>query len=285
MANNRKVTLLKINKKTAFATVSISLLFGSVVVSPILPVLPVFAATSTTETVQANGVEGTAINDIQANHDGLDTSNELTNTISFTSGTTALPTGLTFNADNGTVTGTPTQTGTFSFTIHVADTSGNQIDTPVTLTIAAATLTPSTPSTTSSKVVYRIYNPNTGEHFYTESLGERNADIRNGWSDEGIGWSAPTSGTPVYRVFNPNVHGGDHYYTTSIGEANSLISKGWRPDNGGKPVFYSGGSVNVYVAYNPNAKSGSHNYTSNSAEQNALMTKGWKYGAVAFKGV
>ena len=36
--------------------------------------------------------------------------------------------------------------------------------------------------------MYRLYNPNSGEHFYTASKGERNHLISLGWNDEGIGW-------------------------------------------------------------------------------------------------
>lgn len=138
-------------------------------------------------------------------------------------------------------------------------------------------------SAASSKPVYRLYNHNTGEHFYTENTYERDSLKRVGWNDEGLGWQAATSGTPVYRVYNPNASGGDHYYTMSKYEAQSLVNKGWRWDNNGKAAFYSGGSVNLYVAYNPNANSGSHNYTTNTYEQNNLLGKGWKYGKVAWK--
>jgi len=131
--------------------------------------------------------------------------------------------------------------------------------------------------------VYRLYNPNTGEHFYTENAYEKNSLSNSGWKYEGIGWQSATSGTPVYRVYNPNAKGGDHYYTMSRYEAQSLISQGWRWDNGGKPSFYSAGNTNLYVAYNPNAQSGSHNYTTNSYEQNSLLKGGWKYGSVAWK--
>jgi hypothetical protein len=138
-------------------------------------------------------------------------------------------------------------------------------------------------SAASSKPVYRLYNHNTGEHFYTENTYERDSLKRVGWNDEGLGWQAATSGTAVYRVYNPNARGGDHYYTTSKYEAQSLVNKGWRWDNNGKAAFYSGGSVNLYVAYNPNAYSGSHNYTTNTYEQNNLLGKGWTYGKVAWK--
>ncbi|WP_423788945.1 hypothetical protein [Lactococcus lactis] len=138
-------------------------------------------------------------------------------------------------------------------------------------------------SAASSNPVYRLYNPNTGEHFYTENFYEQKSLSTNGWRYEGVGWQAATSGTPVYRVYNPNARGGDHYYTMSKYEAQSLVNKGWRWDNNGKAAFYSGGSVNLYVAYNPNANSGSHNYTTNTYEQNSLLGKGWRYGKVAWK--
>ena len=53
--------------------------------------------------------------------------------------------------------------------------------------------------------VYRLYNHNTGEHFYTTSGTEKNANVSAGWTYEGVGWIAPTtSSSPVYRVYNPN---------------------------------------------------------------------------------
>lgn len=140
-------------------------------------------------------------------------------------------------------------------------------------------------SATSSQPVYRLYNKNTGEHFYTKSLAEKNSLKLVGWRDEGLGWQSATSGTPVYRLYNPNSKGGDHYYTLSQYEAKSLVKNGWRWDNNGQPAFYSGGNVNLYVAYNPNAVSGAHNYTTNSFEQSSLLRVGWKFGEVAWKTV
>ncbi|MCT0450002.1 hypothetical protein EFK69_12910, partial [Lactococcus lactis subsp. lactis] len=128
-------------------------------------------------------------------------------------------------------------------------------------TVGLAGMITTQASASTSSPVYRLYNKNTGEHFYTESAYEKQSLKNAGWNDEGLGWNSATSGTPVYRVYNPNVGGGDHYYTMSKYEAQSLVNVGWRWDNNGKAAFYSGGSVNLYVAYNPNANSGSHNYT------------------------
>lgn len=133
-----------------------------------------------------------------------------------------------------------------------------------------------------SKVVYRVYNPNTGEHFYPTSTYERDANVKAGWRNEGILEYSPTSGTPIYRIYNPNAKGGDHYYTSSKYEAQTRVKEGWKWDYNGKPVFYSGGTKPVYVAYNPNAVTGAHNYTMNAYEQYSLLKIGWKYGSTAW---
>lgn len=156
--------------------------------------------------------------------------------------------------------------------------------TTATLGVIGTTAISASASTSASNV-YRLYNKNTGEHFYTESAYEKGMLASQGWNYEGVGWKSAMSGAPVYRVYNPNARGGDHYYTLSKYEAQSLVNKGWQWDNNGKAVFYSAGSVNLYVAYNPNAQSGSHNYTTNTYEQNSLLGSGWKYGAVAWKTV
>ena len=60
--------------------------------------------------------------------------------------------------------------------------------------------------------MYRLYNPNSGEHFYTASVTERDHLDQIGWDDEGIAWYVPTeTGDPVYRLYNP--YAGDHHYT------------------------------------------------------------------------
>ena len=40
----------------------------------------------------------------------------------------------------------------------------------------------------SAKNIYRLYNPNTSEHFYTSSEGERDNLKNCGWRDEGVGF-------------------------------------------------------------------------------------------------
>ena len=131
--------------------------------------------------------------------------------------------------------------------------------------------------------MYRLYNPNSGEHFYTASAGERDSISRVGWRYEGIGWTAPKkSNTPVYRLYNPNA--GDHHYTTSKGERDVLVSVGWRYEGIG---WYSSDAKSVALLrqYNPNAKAGAHNFTTSAAENNMLVSVGWRAEGIGWYGV
>ena len=132
---------------------------------------------------------------------------------------------------------------------------------------------------TSGNYMFRMYNPNSGEHFYTANIAEEQRLYDAGWQYEGAGWIAPKAGKPVYRLYNPNA--GDHFYTMSTKERDELKSEGWRYEGIG---WYSGGKTPLYRAYNPNAKAGAHNYTTNPAEQNNLASEGWHKEGVAWYG-
>ena len=131
--------------------------------------------------------------------------------------------------------------------------------------------------------MFRLYNPNSGEHFYTASTVERDHLTDVGWSYEGTGWVAPvTSDTPVYRLYNANA--GDHHYTTSVVERDHLVSVGWNDEGVG---WYSDDAkaVPLYRQYNPNAVAGSHNYTTSGAERDNLVSVGWSDEGIAWYGV
>jgi Rib/alpha/Esp surface antigen-like repeat protein len=130
--------------------------------------------------------------------------------------------------------------------------------------------------------MHRLYNPNSGEHFYTASDHERDHLVSLGWRSEGEGWYAPVkSSTPVYRLYNPNA--GDHHYTASKAERDWLVGKGWRYEGVG---WYSSDSkaVTLYRQYNPNARSGAHNYTTSRGESDHLVSVGWRYEGTAWYG-
>ncbi|WP_417118303.1 L,D-transpeptidase family protein [Olsenella phocaeensis] len=123
--------------------------------------------------------------------------------------------------------------------------------------------------------VYRMYNPNSGEHFYTVQLPEAKHLLQVGWRWEGVGWVAPaTSGTPVYRLYNPNA--GDHHYTTSVEERDHLVELGWNNEPVGWYSEESSNSKGMLREYNPNAKSGAHNFTTSREEHDYLVGLGWR---------
>lgn len=125
--------------------------------------------------------------------------------------------------------------------------------------------------------MYRVYNPNSGEHFYTSNKAEKDHLVNLGWKYEGIGWKAPTvSNFPVYRLYNAN--GGEHHYTMNVAEKNNLVKLGWKYEGIG---WFSAdpndsNSVPLLREYNPNAFSNNHNYTTNANEHNWLVGLGWK---------
>lgn len=133
-------------------------------------------------------------------------------------------------------------------------------------------------SAAEASTLYRAYNPNTGEHLYTQNANEIPFVVSKGWRSEGTAWEAPSKGVPVYRVFNPN-NGGDHHYSMNKNEVDNLKSKGWRYEG---ISWQSGGSTPVYRLYNPNAKTGTHHFTTLVAERDNLKRAGWRYEGVAF---
>ncbi len=121
--------------------------------------------------------------------------------------------------------------------------------------------------------MYRLYNPWSGEHFYTGSLDEARAVVGAGWQWEAVGWVAPDQGDPVFRLYNPYV--GDHHYTLAAEERDALVALGWRYEGIG---WYSDGSADslaVLRQYNPNASAGAHNFTLSREEDAALRALGW----------
>ncbi|MBQ9278361.1 MAG: hypothetical protein IJ224_06975 [Lachnospiraceae bacterium] len=140
---------------------------------------------------------------------------------------------------------------------------------------------PATPATTYVSM-YRLYNPNSGEHFYTSNASERDNIVKAGWRYEGIAWNAPkTSDTPVYRLYNPNA--GDHHYTTSEKEKDNLVKVGWKYEGIGWYSTAKDGKP-LYRLYNPNAKAGSHHYTTSAAERDNLKKLGWRDEGIAWYG-
>ncbi len=131
--------------------------------------------------------------------------------------------------------------------------------------------------------VSRLYNFETGEHFYTLNSEEREVLIYAGWKDEGIGFYAINDGNdhPLYRLYNPNT--GDHHYTLSSEERDAIIMAGWKDEG----IAWNTASADqggiVYRLYNPNCQgAGIHHYTTSQEEYQTLMQMGWIGEETAF---
>ena len=138
------------------------------------------------------------------------------------------------------------------------------------------------PEPVATNAMFRLYNPNSGEHFYSSSTVERDHLISLGWQDEGTGWIAPASGDAVYRLYNP--YAGEHHYTLSAAERDMLVSVGWNDEGVG---WYSdpNESVPLFRVYNPNEYVNNHHYTTSAAERDMLLSIGWQDEGVSWHGV
>lgn len=136
--------------------------------------------------------------------------------------------------------------------------------------------------------VYRLYNPNSGEHVYTMGLTEKNNLVHLGWGYEGVlGTSYYTMNgqnydkIPVYHLYSKN--SGQHLYTINTNEVVQLKNYGWVNEG---IVFYDATVIpwnqetTVERLYNPN--SGQHFYTSNWDERDYLKKIGWHDEGEAF---
>lgn len=133
------------------------------------------------------------------------------------------------------------------------------------------------------KVIWRLYNPYSGEHLYSDDINEYKYLGTVGWRQEDVAWIAPlTSKTKVYRLYNK--YSGDHHYTTSLEEYNGLVRIGWTGENVG---FYSDDaqSVTIRRLFNPYVKVGTHHYTISKDEYDYLGTIGWRKEYVGWYGM
>lgn len=127
----------------------------------------------------------------------------------------------------------------------------------------------------------RLYNPNSGEHFYTGSEAERDTTVEAGWNYEGVAWFAPNhSSTPVYRLYS----GTDHHYTVDKAEADWLVDQGWSLES--EQAWFSDDLKGTFMhrLFNPGVdphaptnNAGSHHYTASKAEADHLVSVGWIY--------
>lgn len=127
--------------------------------------------------------------------------------------------------------------------------------------------------------MFRMYDPNGGEHFYTGSEEERDFLVSAGWNYEGVGFNFPVVGSPVHRLYEPET--GEHLYTMNEAEKEKLISEGWEYEG---VAFNSAKTTDVpqYRLHNPNASRGAYHFTGSEEEKDFLISLGWEYQGIGF---
>ena len=122
--------------------------------------------------------------------------------------------------------------------------------------------------------MHRLYNPNSGEHFYTGNVAEKDFLVEVGWNYEGVAWNAPDfSLNPVYRLYDKN--SGAHRYTMDEDKRDGFIAEGWSDEGVG---WYSDEteSIPVFGLYNKNAlQAGAYHFTADVSERDSLIELGW----------
>lgn len=134
-------------------------------------------------------------------------------------------------------------------------------------------------------IMYRLYNPSSGEHLFTKDQNEvMTLTSRYYWNYEGVAWYAPKkSSKQVYRLFNPS--SGEHLYTMDANERRTLAAapNNWRDEG---IAWYSDGSVSLVRLYNAKASGFKHHYSGDSNEINTLTARnGWKNEGIAWYGL
>lgn len=128
------------------------------------------------------------------------------------------------------------------------------------------------------KDVFRFYNTNTGAHFFTMSVAERDY-VKNTYpffAYEGIAFFAFTDAdpalSPVYRFYNKIT--GTHFYTINAAEKDHVIATWPTIFNYEGVAWYASAAsgadlVPVYRFFNTHT--GTHFYTSSAAEKNHIL--------------
>ena len=127
--------------------------------------------------------------------------------------------------------------------------------------------------------MFRMYDPNGGEHFYTGSEEERDILEAAGWDYEGVAFNFPVVGAPVHRLYHPT--SGDHLYTMNKDEMAGCLNAGWNYEG---VAFNSAApdQVTQYRLWNPNAVRGAWHFTGSTEERDRLIELGWRYQGVGW---
>ena len=168
-----------------------------------------------------------------------------------------------------------------------AVTTGNSASVTITSSNAASGAQALEPVALTISPVYRFFQGQSNDHFYTLSASEAQGlrdNPNSGYSYEGIPWATPSKGagtTDTFRFYS--TANGEHFLTTSTNERDLLIKANgeYRYEGVGFQTFDStaanfasmaAGLVTLERFYNTN--SGAHHFSASSAETQFILGGG-----------
>ena len=247
------------------------------------------------EKTNADGVQSESLSTTTTEADGSSVTESAEKVVDSNTGITTETETKIEVAANGDVTSQATEEKSLPSNVKVTTTNSTYTpaggETQASTTISLSDPVVGTVDDVASGVVeggqvYRVYNPNSGEHMFTRNAAEVANLVSLGWNNEtpADGDAAITvddpDAAPVYRVYNPNE--GKHHFTKDANEASFLASIGWNMEGIAFFVYdaESGAGNPEYRVYNPNT--GDHHWTSDAAEKDALVALGWNDEGVAW---
>jgi hypothetical protein len=123
--------------------------------------------------------------------------------------------------------------------------------------------------------VYRTYDGINNVHFFTKSSAERDAAVRGGHIDEGIGFyvfqNSNAERSAIFRLKAPNPSFA-HYMTINAGERDERVGQTWifETQEGFIHATAKPGTTEIYHLYNHST--GSHLYTTNAAAKAQILS-------------
>jgi hypothetical protein len=132
-------------------------------------------------------------------------------------------------------------------------------------------------------VAFRLQDPRTGSHLYTDSSTEANRLVSMGWKFESVPFAVNPQDAfakNIYRLYNPSQ--GDYLLTASDQERTSAVAVGY-VDQGIIFTSYiepSFGLEEVYQLFSPTAKD--RIYTASEMERSQLQATGYQLEGIAF---
>jgi peptidoglycan/xylan/chitin deacetylase (PgdA/CDA1 family) len=153
----------------------------------------------------------------------------------------------------------------------------------VTVAVALPSSVAKAADTTGLIPVTRLYQPATGDHFYTTSASDIAIAESVGFQNDGVGFNAyatSASGVPVYRLYSPLTE--KHFYTTSTSDVTIATGVGYQNDG---VAFYedsaaSANNVAVDRMYQP--RDYDHFYTTSASDVSIAKSVGYQDEGAVF---